>query len=94
MDGCCFILHSFDSNLVFDTPSASFFYFFYLSLSDFLTKAFFVNLSNCKRCIYISFLLCKSVSPKLLKTLILCTILTLTTDFVFSFSSKKTTLIS
>lgn len=42
MDNYCFILHSFDSNIAFDTPLASFFkVFFYLTLFDFLTKAFF-----------------------------------------------------
>lgn len=43
MDDYCFILHSFDSSIAFDTPLVSFFFkvFFYLTLFDFLTKAFF-----------------------------------------------------
>lgn len=56
MDDYCFILHSFDSNIVFDTPLASFFksFFFYLTLSNFFNQSlFFVTLSNYEHCICI-----------------------------------------
>lgn len=76
MDNCWFILHSFDSNIIFDTPLA---YFFKVFLFDpffffFNQSLFFVILSNYEHCIYVDILLCDLcifcyVSPRLLKVL-------------------------
>lgn len=79
MDDYCFILHSFDSNIVFDTPLASFFksFFFIWPCLIFLTKAFFLWLSVIMSTVFVYiyiYLLCENVSPKLLKILVVSNI--------------------